>query len=476
MGINTERASRYAVSAGFIVVLFCAPMALAQEVSTMPPAEEGVAGIVNAVKLEKNAGEDASPKEKGDATEEAIRIIELEDDQPEFPEEGASDGTVSSEAKPEGVNAASDEKRTGRPGKGGPEQSPPRVIEPLYVRPFTGIERGRNDSNPLWSPSGDSLAFERSIGDRKEIIIATTGGDVVHKIYYQESGEEGDFGLFMPGFMEETSYNSGISWSPDGGRFVFMSNGGTGNYDLYLNGLGGHNTTRLTLSPEKDGHAHWSPVADRIVFVSGREGKADVYLMDIETREITRLTKGAKSYLYPQWSPDGRRVVMIYGSNENHDVYLIDDITRPFETMRPLTTWSHDDLRPVWSPDGKLIAFYSNYNREGDPKAWSLVVIAPDGPVPAGAGLAANVVATDIIPDIERGPAWMPDSRRIVYVKADRYAYNPLYIVDVSEGSSFPLKTGTRMNHDVVCSARGTIAFRAQVEQWDHMFVAKLKE
>jgi Tol biopolymer transport system component len=80
----------------------------------------------------------------------------------------------------------------------------------------------------------------------------------------------------------------------------------------------------------------------------------------------------------------------------------------------------------------------------------------------------------DIIPDVERGPAWMPDSSRIVYVKNDRQAYNPVYIVDIGERANFLLRTGAKMNHDVTCSADGTIAFRAQVEQWDHIHVAKV--
>ncbi len=122
----------------------------------------------------------------------------------------------------------------------------------------------------------------------------------------------------------------------------------------------------------------------------------------------------------------------MHGSNENHDIVLINDAARPAESQRALTTWTSDDLRPVWSPDGRKIAFYSNYNAAGDPRAWSLAVIAADGSDPAeGDGLAACVVATDIIPDVEAGPAWMPDSNRIVFVKNDRQEYNPLYVADV---------------------------------------------
>ena len=357
-----------------------------------------------------------------------------------------------------------------------PETKQAGVIEPLFVRPLIRIERGRNDMNPAWSPQGNLIALERSRGDKKEIIIANSEGTVLQSIYHQMSENSTEMKFFFPGVYEEVSYNAGITWSPAGDRVVFMSNGGEGNYDLYLREVNGQTTTRLTDYKEKNGQAHWSPVEDCIVFVSGRTGKGDIYLLDLVTRGLTRLTWGGKPYLYPQWSPDGEKIAMIHGSNDNQNIYLIGNAAKPVETLKALTTWSYDDLRPMWSPDGKKLAFYSNYNSAGDPKVWSLVVIAADGTNPTeGEGLAAKVVAQDVITDVERGPAWMPDSQRIVYVKNDREGFNPVYIVDVREKTSLQIKTDTKMNHDITCSPDGTIAFRTQVDQWDQIYVMKLK-
>jgi Tol biopolymer transport system component len=353
-----------------------------------------------------------------------------------------------------------------------------KMIQPLFVQAFTDINPGHNDSNPIWSPTGRLIAFERSIGDKREIIVARADGAVLQKIYCRLSDGDDDMQLFLPGIIEDVSYNAGLSWSPSEKSIVFMSNGGSGNYDLYLlPALGEESTIRLTDHTEKDSHPHWSPVADRLVFVSGRSGKAEIYLMDLVTGKVNQLTQGKKTYLYPQWSPDGKKIVMIYGSNENHDIYLIEDINRPTETLRPLTTWRYDDLRPVWSPDGTKIAFYSNYNLENNPKLWSLIVISADGSdADSGENLVEKIIAVDVIPDIEGGPAWMLDSKRIVYVKNDEQSYNPIYVVDIENNTNFPINTGTKMNHDVVCTINGTIAFRAQVEQWDHIYIARLEE
>jgi Tol biopolymer transport system component len=355
---------------------------------------------------------------------------------------------------------------------------PPEPIEPDFVRALTGIAAGRNDSNPVWSPSGEMIAFERSIGDNREIIVARNDGAIIQRIQCRPTEDKDEMEFFMPGIVEETSYNAGISWSPDENRLVFMSNGGSGNYDLYLLPvLGKEKTVRLTNNTEKDSHPHWSPIDERLAFVSGRTGKAEVYLMDLASRQVSVVTNGTKTYLYPQWSPDGSRLALMYGSNENHDIYLIEDLQNPTKTMKPLTSWEYDDLRPAWSPDGSKLAFYSNYNPAGDPKIWSIIVVPADGSGPTdGEQLAARVVAYNVVPDVERGPAWMPDNRRIVFVRNDPKAYNPIFITNIDEPSEIPLRTETKMNHDVVCSKTGILAFRSQTEQWDHIYIAKLKE
>lgn len=355
----------------------------------------------------------------------------------------------------------------------------PEVVEPEYVRALSSLEPGRNDSNPVWSPSGNLIAFERSRGDKREVVIVQTDGTQIQKIYFQlsvadiKNGKEKQF--FLPGMGEEPSYNSGVSWAREGKRVAFMSNGGEGNYDVYSQELAG-STQRLTEHKEKDGLAQWSPVAEQLVFVSGRTGKGDAYLLDPATRGVTQLTHGDKPYLYPRWSPDGKKIAMIYGSTENHDVYVMDDPKKPAESLRALTRWQYDDLRPTWSPDGRKIAFYTNYNAAGDQKMWSLAVVAADGSdgvTPES--LAKSIVATDIVPDVEQGPAWTADGRALVYVKDEKQEYNPIHMVDLANRKSVQVKTGTKMNHDISCGPNGLIAFRAQLDQWDQIFIAKLK-
>jgi Tol biopolymer transport system component len=352
------------------------------------------------------------------------------------------------------------------------------VIEPEFVRALTSFESGRNDSNPVWAPSGKLIAFERSRGDKREIVISHTDGKLMQTIYFQLSGAEQDSKeaqFFLPGLAEDPSYNSGVTWARDSNRLAFMSNGGEGNYDVYSQLLGGV-AQRLTEHKEKDGLADWAATSNQIVFVSGRSGKGDVYLLDPLTRAVTQLTSGDKPYLYPRWSPDGKKIAMIYGSTENHDIYVMDDTKKPVESMRALTRWQYDDLRPTWSPDGKKIAFYTNHNAVAEQKKWSLAVIAVDGSDGVdGPGLEKRIVATDVIPDIEQGPAWLADGSGLIYVKDDELEYNPIYLVHLASMQSQRLKTETKMNHDIACGPDGLLAFRAQQDQWDQIFIARLK-
>ncbi len=349
-------------------------------------------------------------------------------------------------------------------------------LEPEFVRTLTPIRAGSNDSNPIWSPSGAMVAFERSIGDQRKIVIALRDGTIIKTIHFQPPEEGSALDIFLPGITDSTSYNAGMSWSGNSDGLVFMSNAGSGNYDLYLiTDLKLAEPIRLTSHNERESHPHWSPIDRRLVYVSGSTGNANIFTMDLKSRQKRQITHGKKMHLFPQWSPDGQKIVMIHGRNENHDVMVIENLLDPSKSSKSLSSWAFDDLRPVWSPDGSKIAFYSNYNLQGVRNAWCIIVVAADGSdIASEDALSANVVAHDVIPDIEQGPAWLPDSRHIVYVKSDEQMFNPIYLVDIEEKTPIAVQTRTRMNHDVSCAADGTLAFRAQVEQWDRIFIAKI--
>lgn len=346
----------------------------------------------------------------------------------------------------------------------------------VKVKALSDIAANYNESNPKWSPTGEIIAYERAVGDNREIVISSINSAVLDRLLLDSEGRRKqkkaeDFFLDEINDVDD-SYNANFSWSPDGKRFVFMSNSSKGDYDIFLGGVK-TGLKRIAGHKEKDGLPVWSPAGDKIAFVSGRTGKGDIYIYDLKKESVSRLTFTDNVDIYPNWSPDSRKIAFTSGNDDNHDICIINDIEKPKESLRCITEWFFDDLTPVWSPDGKKIAFYSNYHPTDEAGAWSIFVINADGAGPSkGKGLIEKAVASDVIADVETGPAWSPDSEKIFYVKNAKDEFNPIYIADIRSKTNHKLDTGTKMNHDVVCSKDGVLSFRAQVEQWDHIFIA----
>ena len=116
-----------------------------------------------------------------------------------------------------------------------------------------------------------------------------------------------------------------------------------------------------------------------------------------------------------------------------------------------------------------------NFEPTGEQGPWSILVVPADGSGPVkGHALARHVVARNVVKDSDVGPAWLPRGDALVYGRNRKEDWNPIYVVELASGDERRVATQTRMNHDLICSARGLLAFRAQVGSWDDIFVAPL--
>jgi Tol biopolymer transport system component len=310
------------------------------------------------------------------------------------------------------------------------------------------------------------------------------------EVYLEERiGETFTEDLFETSLQE--SFNYEFSWFPNSSAFIFTSNAGLGEYNLFIGALDENdrvlgNITRMietkrfgtyhmmTREIRKDGQARVSPDGRMIVFTSGRTGNGDLYSLDLESGALKRLTTTEETDLFGQWSPDGNDIVYTTGGKHSHDIHVIRGVKSDAPVDEVLVKWFFDDVMPVYSPDGKWIAFYTTYNSERDPfntKRWGVMIIPADGSAPSsGNELVDYFHISDVIKD--HGAAWFPDSSHIIFAKNIDTDYNPIYIYNIEKKEQRLVETGTDINHDIMVSVHGLVSFRAQVLGWDRIFIA----
>lgn len=351
-------------------------------------------------------------------------------------------------------------------------------IQLIQVKRLSEKSGSYNEANLSWSADGVYLGYEIIGSDKRTILVKDLDGDFSNTILQLPKEKKS---TFLSGMADQgtLSYNAGLRWSVDSTRFSFMSNGGVGEYNIYVGAVGSREKI-IARSPSKDGFAAWSPTESEIVFVSSRSGNGDIYVVDAYGVEVKRLSSSDDVDIFPDWFPGGEGIVYASGDALDHDLAMIQK-TKSGEWQKPvkLTSWTADELRPVVSPDGRFIAFYANSfhgNRIGK-KVWNLHILKISDIQTSSLPLKADrlrktIVAEDVVIDINTGPAFSPDSSKIFYVKKASKIFNPIEVYDLKTAKTTRIHTGTRLNRDVMISKLGVLSFRAQTGAWDRVYVA----
>lgn len=112
------------------------------------------------------------------------------------------------------------------------------------------------------------------------------------------------------------------------------------------------NSTRSDTTPQL------SPDGSRLVFSSTRSGSSELWLASSDCSDLKQLTNFNESTTgNPRWSPDGTRIVFDHRQSDRNDVYVINaDSTIPIR----VTESNGQNSMPFWSADGEWIYFTSN--------------------------------------------------------------------------------------------------------------------
>ena len=195
----------------------------------------------------------------------------------------------------------------------------------------------------------------------------------------------------------------------------------SGNADIYLQRVGGHNPINITKECAEDDMAPaFSPDGERVAFRSECEG-GGIFAMGATGESRRRVTDFGHD---PAWSPDGARLVVAteqsldpLNRNTTSGLWLVDVTTGE---KRALT--SGDAMQPAWSPHGRGIAYWG-LRKGGQRDLWTISAEPGGAPVEV-----TNDGAVDW------SPVWSPDGS-FLYFASGRGGAMSLWRVAIDEAS-----------------------------------------
>ena len=207
------------------------------------------------------------------------------------------------------------------------------------------------DDDPVYSPDGSKIAFSRMSGFKTEVCVMNADGTNVVTV--------------TSGDVTPSSFNRHPSWSPDGTRFIFMSNrSGFRKAEIWVANADGSGLLRLTTNVQlgSDGQGPifssdfdpaWSPDGSKIAFVSNRDGLTDteLYVMNTDGTNPVRLTSDGLDDRMPTWSPDSQRIAFAKSNGVGIHIINRDGTNLVAVASASASSW------PAWSPDGLRLAF-----------------------------------------------------------------------------------------------------------------------
>lgn len=253
------------------------------------------------------------------------------------------------------------------------------AAEDTTARPVTDPPPRTQDHDPVWSPSGEHLAFRR-VGHRGD--EPGTSATTVHTVAL-----DGGSSVRVTETFEEVR---SLSWSPDGGRLAFVADGA-----LHLVAPDGGDPRRIATEDAAPGHVAWAPDGQHIAFVGGarlhvatRGGEDEARTLSLPPISIADLA----------WSPAGDELaVAAHRAVEGPEgLYRID--VESDEAVR-LADPRGGISDPAWSPDGRLLAFTATEE---------------------GAGLLGLETASDVF-------TVRPDGSELYQVTSDGNAHSPAF-------------------------------------------------
>jgi len=333
------------------------------------------------------------------------------------------------------------------------------------------------NEKPVFTPDGERIAIFTDRWDYEEIIlISAEDGKVVERMVSGSKSAD----------LESLhSYVSGMSFSPDGSKMVFVAKSKGEDalmfYDVDRNKIyerykfGFHNI----LSPD------WSPDGKKIVFTALKQNKRDVFVYELESDRLTQLTDDRFDDVNPSWRKDSRDVV--FSSDRPHplnpdpdslsetNVYMHHHVLMPggfeygfynlftFNTdskeLQPLRVGPGHNRNPEISPDGQKVGFISN--RNGIENIYIAYLDSADAE-----GNLKNYAVTDILTGIQ-AISWAPDGKKLAFQSFYRGAFDVFVLNEIVPSGEHGVLAATgfmKADYDLLAKDKEVVSYEETQE------------
>ena len=292
------------------------------------------------------------------------------------------------------------------------------------------------DTNPVWSPDGQRIAFVRTgalgvDGENGYYIVPALGGeerriapshgvpnmnggsnltwspDGRKVIFCDKRAKDAPLGMFsvdvetheVKTIIEGKGYVANPVFSPDGRHLAYTRGPGFISHDLFVMDMRTGSSKQLTHELRSIGGLAWTPDGDSIVFSSNRQGLFTLWRIDGAGGEPQRMTVGGADAVSPSIARTGGRLAYL---NRRININLW---RYPLEGAGPperLISSTRISTEPDYSPDGSRIVFASE--RSG---SWEIWTARADG--------SQALQLTNMPGQQSASPRWSPDSQTIVF-------------------------------------------------------------
>ena len=150
--------------------------------------------------------------------------------------------------------------------------------------------------------------------------------------------------------------------SPDGSKIAFSSRR-NGYWDIYILNMSDASLTKVTDTPEYEGHPSWSPDGKWLVYEKYQANNFDLYIQALDASEAPiNLTQTPYNEFSPKWSPNGGFLTYLSDEAGSVDVWMA-DLNNTEERFTNITNSdSIEEKNPTWNPAGTTVAWSATVN------------------------------------------------------------------------------------------------------------------